>query len=73
MELNKYLSDSPGTKAEFARTIGVSDALLYQWLNGIRPIAPKHCPAIEAATGKKVTRQELRPDDWQEIWPELNN
>jgi len=27
--------------------------------------------ALEHATGGAVTRQELRPADWQQIWPEL--
>ena len=31
----------------------------------------KACVVIEAVTQKRVTRQELRPDDWQAIWPEL--
>jgi DNA-binding transcriptional regulator YdaS (Cro superfamily) len=27
--------------------------------------------AIESTTKGAVTRRDLRPDDWQEIWPEL--
>ena len=48
----------------------VSQAHVYNWLNrsdGVPP--PEYCPAIEKITG--VTRQRLRPDDWQTIWPEL--
>jgi DNA-binding transcriptional regulator YdaS (Cro superfamily) len=26
---------------------------------------------IEAATQGLITRQQLRPDDWKVIWPEL--
>ncbi len=26
---------------------------------------------IERATNGAVTRRDLRPDDWHEIWPEL--
>jgi len=33
------------------------------------PIA--RCLAIERATSGAVTRRDLRPDDWQDIWPEL--
>lgn len=29
------------------------------------------CVAIEQSTAGAVTRQELRPDDWHLIWPEL--
>lgn len=31
----------------------------------------EYCALIEAATGGRVTRKDLRPDDWQVIWPEL--
>lgn len=27
--------------------------------------------ALERETRRAVTRQELRPNDWQQIWPEL--
>jgi DNA-binding transcriptional regulator YdaS (Cro superfamily) len=30
------------------------------------------CARVETAVGGEVTRKELRPDDWQEIWPELD-
>lgn len=31
----------------------------------------KLCSKIEQATNGQVTRRDLRPDDWHEIWPEL--
>lgn len=71
MDLKNYLIESDTKKAEFARAINVSAALLHQWIEGIRPVAIQHCPAIEKQTGGKVTRKELRPDDWHKIWPEL--
>jgi len=71
MNLKNYLIESGTKKAEFARAINVSPALLHQWIENIRPVAIRHCPAIEGTTGGKVTRRELRPDDWHKIWPEL--
>ena len=71
MDLKNYLIESDTKKAEFARAINVSAALLHQWIEGIRPVAIQHCPAIEKQTGGKVTRKELRPDDWHKIWPDL--
>lgn len=71
MDLKNYLIESGTKKAEFARAINVSAALLHQWIEGIRPVATRHCPAIETQTCGKVTRKELRPDDWHKIWPEL--
>lgn len=51
------------TKAAFAKAIGnVNPALVWQWANGIRPVAAHHCIAIETATELKVTRHDLRPD-----------
>lgn len=73
MDLKNYLIESDTKKAEFARAINVSAALLHQWIESIRPVAIQHCPAIEKQTGGKVTRKELRPDDWHKIWPELVN
>ena len=45
-------------------------ATVWAWTNrGTVPI--EHCAAIEQATNGAVTRRDLRPDDWQRIWPEL--
>lgn len=33
----------------------------------------KLCAQIELHSGGAVTRIDLRPDDWQDIWPELAN
>lgn len=60
-----------GGQAAFARALGVSSPTVSQWVSGGRPIPPKRCVAIEQATGGKVTRQELRPHDWADHWPEL--
>jgi len=30
------------------------------------------CVALERESNRIVTRQELRPDDWHSIWPELS-
>jgi DNA-binding transcriptional regulator YdaS (Cro superfamily) len=34
-------------------------------------VPTEHCAGIEAATKGIVNRRDLRPDDWQKIWPEL--
>jgi DNA-binding transcriptional regulator YdaS (Cro superfamily) len=71
MNLPTFLQTPGLNKAAFARRIGVSSAMLYQFEHGIRPVAHKYGAAIESASGGKVTRQELFPDDWESIWPEL--
>jgi DNA-binding transcriptional regulator YdaS (Cro superfamily) len=71
MDLKDYFSNGNAKKAAFAREIDVSPALLHQWIEKIRPVAIHHCTAIEARTAGAVTRKDLRPGDWQKIWPEL--
>ena len=59
-----------GGRLTLARLLGVSPAAVGNWkTRGAIPI--EHCVAIEQATGGEVTRRDLRPDDWQKIWPEL--
>lgn len=50
------------TQTELARRIGgkVKTGHIYHWLN--HGVPPERCPAIERATGGKVTRYEIRPD-----------
>jgi DNA-binding transcriptional regulator YdaS (Cro superfamily) len=75
MNLHDYLS-SPGALSvgELRERIGVkSDAQVRQWRHGYagRLPDPANCVAIEVATGGKVSRWDLRPEDWHRIWPEL--
>lgn len=54
-----------------ARAVGVKPPTVSQWADGRRPIPICRCVSIEQVTKGVVTRQELRPDDWQLIWPDL--
>jgi len=71
MKLSDYLSQQRGRQAALAKALGVHAPDIIRWVSGIRPIPSKYGAAIEAATGGLVTRQELFPNDWQQIWPEL--
>ncbi|WP_374557720.1 transcriptional regulator [Aquitalea pelogenes] len=61
-----------GSQAALARAVGVKPPVIQQWMKGERPIPTARCVAIEKATSGAVTRQQLRPDDWQNHWPELS-
>lgn len=50
---------------------GIVGVLLSQWRNNVRAVPIEKCLLIEKATKGMVTRRDLRPDDWMEIWPEL--
>ncbi|HHV7520156.1 TPA: transcriptional regulator [Burkholderia orbicola] len=72
MELTTYLSsaDAPSA-ADFARRLGTAPSVVSQWRTGARPVPIKSCVAIERVTAGEVTRRDLRPNDWHDIWPEL--
>ncbi|MBP7572597.1 MAG: helix-turn-helix domain-containing protein [Rhodoferax sp.] len=58
-----------GGRLELANALGVTVAAIGNWKTRGVPI--EHCTAIEQRVNGKVSRRELRPDDWQKIWPEL--
>lgn len=60
-----------GNATRLANILGVSVQAVCFWRDGRRGIPAEKCTAIERATGGAVTRRDLRPDDWREIWPEL--
>ena len=71
MDLTAYLTEAHITQSEFAALLGVSQALVGQWARGIAVPPPVRCVEIELATDGRVSRVDLRPDDWAQIWPEL--
>lgn len=60
-----------GSEKALADHLGVTKAAVWQWKQSGRRTPIEHCAAIERICGHAVTRRELRPDDWQAIWPEL--
>ncbi|WP_063657393.1 transcriptional regulator [Candidatus Arsenophonus triatominarum] len=72
MKLKEYLSTlKRGEVRLLAEKINVSQSFLSQMASGLCAISPKRCVEIELATCGKVSRKDLRPDDWHKIWPEL--
>ena len=60
-----------GSQKALGMALGVTKAAVWQWMTCGRRVPVEHCPRIETLTKGAVTRRDLRPDDWQEIWPEL--
>lgn len=60
-----------GGQAKLARLLNVGAANVWQWANDVRSVPPRYCAQIELLTDGAVSRQVLRPNDWQEFWPEL--
>lgn len=62
-----------GNVTETAKALDVTVQAVCFWRDGLRKLSPEKCSAIEVATNGAITRKDLRPDDWQEIWLELAN
>lgn len=71
MDLKTYIAGDRGRASRLAGALNVSRSYLSQMASGTAPISPERCVAIWEQTEGMVTRQELRPDDWHKIWPEL--
>lgn len=65
MDIQTYLKDNPEKRRALAQEMNIGIANIYQWMRGLRPVP------VERLTQGAVTRKDLRPNDWHEIWPEL--
>jgi DNA-binding transcriptional regulator YdaS (Cro superfamily) len=72
VKLTEYLqSAGRGEAARIARELGVRPVVVSRWQSGAKPIPTDRCAMLERVTGNRVMRWDLRPQDWQSIWPEL--
>jgi DNA-binding transcriptional regulator YdaS (Cro superfamily) len=72
MNLREYLDTSErGAASRLAEQLGVSPSFLSQMASGEAAISHKRCVQLEFLTDGAVSRKDTRPDDWQELWPEL--
>lgn len=72
MNLREYLNSlERGAAAKLAAQLEVSPSFLSQMAAGDAAISVKRCVMLESLTEGAVSRKDLRPDDWMEIWPEL--
>ncbi|MFA7437090.1 transcriptional regulator [Castellaniella sp.] len=60
-----------GGMTPLAKKLGLPVQVVSSWAAGTRPVPIIRCVEIEEITGGEVTRKQLRPDDWWQIWPEL--
>ncbi|MDR5728304.1 MAG: YdaS family helix-turn-helix protein [Terriglobia bacterium] len=61
MLLADYLRQSGVTQTALGRRVGVTQGMVWQWLNG-SSVAAEKVLVLERATNGAVTRYELRPD-----------
>lgn len=66
--MNKF---SPSERLELASKCGIAEQYLYQVLTRRKVASAELSVLIEKQSDKQITRQELRPDDFWLIWPDL--
>ena len=69
--LKTWLSAERGRGVRLAAFLHVPASFVAKMASGDKPIPLEHATAIEKFTSGVVTRKHIRPDDWQDIWPEL--
>lgn len=60
-----------GGLTKLANMLGVSPPTVHEWKTLKRKVPAARCKSIVMAANGAVTLQELRPNDWQDYWPEL--
>ena len=72
MQLADYTKAERGNAKRMAAGLGVSLSYLCQMAGpGRAAFSARRCVQIEALSGHRVRRWDLRPRDWHLIWPEL--
>ncbi|HDR9439500.1 helix-turn-helix domain-containing protein [Burkholderia multivorans] len=71
-KLKPFLSQmSPERRQQFCIDCGTTLGYVRKALSTGALFGPALCVAIERESAGSVTRRDLRPNDWQDIWPEL--
>jgi DNA-binding transcriptional regulator YdaS (Cro superfamily) len=71
MNLKDWANQTRGRQAALAAFLNVPAPNVCSWVSGQKQPSIKTAVAIEHFTQGQVTRQDLFPNDWQQIWPEL--
>lgn len=72
--MNKFKTWANGERGRIsalARHLNAPASYVNNMVNGKKPVPIHHGAAIDKFTGGAVSRQDLFPDSWQRIWPEL--
>ena len=71
MNFKTWVNGQRGRSLAIAQALGVTPPVVSDWVTGKKGVPLERCVQIERATNGEVRRQDLRPHDWQDIWPEL--
>lgn len=67
MDIRAYLMKRGLSQEEFGKMIGVSQGLVWQWLEGRTRITAERAKEIDEKTGGEVSKHDLRPDVFGEV------
>lgn len=71
-KLRQFLNDRPvQEQSRLANEAGTSLGYLRKAISIGQQVNARLAVRLEKATDSAVMRWDLRPDDWREIWPEL--
>ena len=70
-KLKSWADAKRGRIAALSKFLRVSYSFAYNMADGNKNVPVQHAVLIEQFTVGEVTRKDLRPNDWQQIWPEL--
>lgn len=73
MQLREYCNTERGMQSRLAEALGIRRSYFNQIVTGYRPIPIEYAAQIEKETKGEVTRKEMFPTNWMDIWPELRN
>lgn len=72
MDLKTYFSTAErGEAARVAKEMEISASYLSQMISGASPISPARAVQFEQVLAGSVKREDIYPDEWHLIWPEL--
>lgn len=64
MKLSAYLKKHRISQQSFAKSVGVTQGMVWHWLNGY-PVTAERALKIEEVTNGEVDRSDLRSDLWK--------
>lgn len=71
-KLLKFINSlSKDAREAFADACGTSIGYLRKAVSSGQTLSAATCVAVERESNRQVTRKDLRPNDWQSIWPEI--
>ncbi len=65
------LKNSDMTMSDIAKKLKVTKQAVQRWSSAGEYVPAKHCLDIEEIFRGEITRQQMRPNDWQKYWRAL--